>query len=198
MGVVIPEGFYNAVFRWSLTGDPEEMVTTLGGDSTSADTPAQLAEILYDATVATGSIADPAGMLANWTFVGVTVYLQSPGGLVVGIHNDPVSSASGNSSSPPTNCAVLVQKRTDLAGQRFRGRMFLPPAVLLEGGVNQHGVLESTEYSAVDAKVQEWIDLIEAGPYEPMLLHSDGGTPTPITSFILDTQIATQRRRMRN
>jgi len=198
MGVVIPETFYQAVFRWSLSGDPEEMVSTLGFDYTGAGTVEDVASDVYNMATATGSITESAAILTDWTFVGTTVYLQGPAGLVVGIHNDPIGGVGGGAFSPPNNCAVLVQKRTAIAGQRHRGRFFLPPFTTVEGGITPTGTYTTTEYSAINARVQEFFVQCNSGDYTPVLLHSDGGTPTPITAYVLDTQIATQRRRMRS
>jgi hypothetical protein len=138
-------------------------------------------------------------MIANWTFVGVTLYHRTiAGDLTVAVYNQPISSAGGTPASPPNNCAVLIQKRTALAGVRNRGRMYLPPFGISETQISQTGMIESTEYIAIADRLEQWQTNMELADYNPVLLHADGGTPTPITSMVLATQIATQRRRMRN
>jgi hypothetical protein len=99
--------------------------------------------------------------------------------------------------SIPTNSALLVQKRSASAGARNRGRFFFPPFGVADNHVDHNGMHSTTQYNALDARLQVWFDLVSQGDFQPVLFHSDGGTPTPITSFVLDPQIATQRRRMR-
>jgi hypothetical protein len=199
MAVEIPIGFYQAVYRWSLEGDPEEQVTTMGFDIGFVGTLEEIAEELYGQATFSGSITEQAAIVPPWTFVGVTLYWRNPAGnLQVAVHNEPVSSAGGTPATPPNNCAVLVQKRTALAGVRHRGRMFLPPFGISETQINGNGMITTSEYNAIASRVSGWLLNMVGNDCNPVLLHSDGGTPSPITSLTLATQIATQRRRMRN
>ena len=73
MGVSIPVGQAQVVLRWSLSGDPEEMVSTIGIDPDGETDPAVIASEMYSAAVATGSLTPASAMNAFWTFVGVSV-----------------------------------------------------------------------------------------------------------------------------
>lgn len=106
--------------------------------------------------------------------------------------------------SPPTNCAVLVQKRTSVAGRNQRGRMYIPPTVVSEANVDTVGVIADTPLGVMNvAWAEQYLAMVDA-EFLPYLLH--GGTkadpthappPTAITSFLVEPMIATQRRRLR-
>ena len=198
MGVVIPLGYHQAVYRWSLAGDPEEQVSTMGFDIDTLETLLEKATTLYNGAVTTGSITPIAAMNVPWTFVGVSLYRQTNEGLEVAVYNNPITATVGSQSTPPNNTSVLLQKRTALAGQRFRGRMFLPPFGINEVDLSPTGVFIAN-YAAIAARVAFWFDTMEGLGYTPVLLHSDPEeTPNEVTSLTLATQVATQRRRMRN
>ena len=198
MGVVIPLGFHQAVYRWSLAGDPEEQVTTMGFDIDNFDTLLAKATELYDQAVASGSLTPLAAMNAPWTLVGVTLYRMESGGLTVAVYNNPITATAGSQTTPPNNTALLIQKRTAFAGQKFRGRNYLPPFGVNEGSLSPSGVF-TADYSTIAGRIAGWYANMLANEYFPVLLHSDPEeAPTPITSLTLATQVATQRRRMRN
>jgi hypothetical protein len=195
MSLVIPPGFGNAVYRFSLTGDAEEMVTTIGVD---------LGEWSGDFEAAAAALnlrfrtAYPAGnLLGGYTFVGVTLYVGQDGA-PPDVYEDLVS-VTGTNEGPalPPNCAFLVSKRTATAGRRGRGRCYLPAGVGVgEDSVPATGVMAEAQRVALQARVNTWTD-----PTEHVLLHDElspgGFTPTPITSFIMRARLATVRRRLR-
>lgn len=199
MGVVIPIAEYQANLRWSLSGDPEEMVCTLGLDYTGvlSPLPADVAELVYDAGALEGSLWDAAAMINQWTFVGVTVYLQTAEGLAVGIHNEPRTYTAGSALSLPHNCAALVRKVTGLSGRKNTGRWYLPAGYLNESQVSPAGVIDGADYTSLQDRIDEFLTNLGTADLVPTVLHSDGSPSTPITSMVLDTQIATQRRRLR-
>lgn len=199
MGVIIPSDEYQAVYRWSMTGDNEEMVTTLGLRIDFVGSTQERVDELYGQATAGGSLAGPDTLLSGWTFVGVTMYWQNPlEGIVVAEHIEPIVGGAGADVSLPNNCAFLVKKRTALAGPKNRGRFYLPPYHLSEGEVTRNGTLSSTLYADVQGRLNGWYANITANQCTPVVQHSDGSGSIPITSFVLQTRIATQRRRMRN
>lgn len=74
--------------------------------------------------------------------------------------------------------------------------MYIPPFWFSEATVDSRGYLTSAAVTAAQTKVDNWFS---GGGWR--VLHSDGDTavpvPTPITSFVVQPQIATQRRRLR-
>ena len=112
---------------------------------------------------------------------------------------------SGDQMAP--NCAYLIKKYSDLGGRRGRGRMYVPGCD--EGQVANDGSLDPTFQSNFQDNVNDfWTSLDENG-IPAQLLHADSldengdpipdtaPSPTPVTAFVVDRLIATQRRRLR-
>lgn len=196
MGIILPTGGKQATLRWTLSGDPDEMVSTLGIDHEGFMTPDELAHEVYIAATTAGSLCVAANMFNLYTFVGVTAHFQTLGGLLVGEWVAPVV-GTGGGNPLPSNCAILVHKRTQLGGRRGRGRMYLPAFTAGELDVNASGTIDTVDHAAIQAELGVFRTTLVANDVPPMLYHSDGGAGTEITNLVLDTRIGTQRRRMR-
>jgi hypothetical protein len=193
MPKILPPGFIDVSYRWSLTGDPEEMVHTqayaLTGD------PLQF----LNNRLAAFKVGFPVtGWLSVYRLVGVTGYVGQDGGPPAVYEALDGTQGPNGSPAPPQNCALLVRKRTALGGRRGRGRMYLPPFPLAEGGIDHAGKVDPALVSAWTASSQQAFN----EGVSPVLLHatspkSPTPPPTPITSFLVDSMIATQRRRLR-
>ena len=198
MAALIPLGFAQVNLRWTLTGDLEEMVSTIGItlDGTS-ETPEAVAQ-----SVATYWLAAwPAASLSNaYQFVGATAYVGQDGGPPAS--GEYLINSSGGSSSAklPNNCAVLVRKNTGTGGRRNRGRMYLPAGYIDEGQVDNLGVINGAVVTSMQSQMNAFRTAL-AGSGEvgvPVILHSElPSTPTVVTSFSVQTRIATQRKRLR-
>lgn len=194
MTLVIPDGFGQAAYRFSLTGDPEVMISTIGvlWEGIGGD-PQDTAESMRDQFMSVFSGAD---IIAGWSFLGVSLKAQSGGGLP-GVFEAPANVVGTAAiGAPPNNVSTLVKKITALGGRSGRGRMFLPPFNLNETSVANNGMITG----AVLATMQTGINAAFWAANR-VLLH-DSATPgspdpTPITSLIVDPQVATQRRRLR-
>lgn len=197
MGVVVPVGETLAVLRWILDGDPEEMVSTIGVNYEGSTDPNVVAAQVFVAAAGSASICDETAMVGGWTFVGVTTYTQDDPGMLVGEFNDPIVSTSGDTNALPSNCAFLVHKSTASSGRQNKGRMYLPPFLGVESEVSRTGLIIAN-YSAYNARVEDFFAGLVSQDLNPRLFHSTPIPATPITALTLDTQIATQRRRMRN
>jgi hypothetical protein len=194
MALVIPIDHAQVAFQFSLVGDPQVMVSTIGALwNFGAATPQEAADNYADAFAATFTAANIA---TGYTFKGVRMYVGSggPGTIIVEAPRSVVG--TGAATALPSNCAVLVKKGSATPGRSGRGRMFLPPFGIAEADVNANG--EFTP--AVLPFVQTKIDNALAGDQWRILHDSTtpgAPAPTPITSLIVDGRIATQRRRMR-
>lgn len=198
MATVLPIGSYLAVYRWSLEGDPEEMVTTCGMSITFPGSNQDRVTELYGQATAAGSITPSDGMIAPWTFVGVTLYTRDlDGELSVFEHVQPITFVGGIQATPPVNVACLVRKRTPFAGASRRGRFYLPPFALEEAQISPQGVHSTAQYNALAARVDGWYSNMVSNDCQPVIHHADGSPSTIVTSFQLDTRVATQRRRLR-
>jgi hypothetical protein len=191
---VIPEGFALAAYQFSLALDPEVMVTTIGTEmGVSADWQDR-ADVLADDFIA-GFPA--ANILVGYSFLGVKLYAGHGAGPTT-IYEAPRNIVGTNAGPPmPSNCAFLVRKRTASAGRAHQGRMYFPACLLGEDSVNPNGVMGGAQVAVIQGR----IDAALLGDYF-VILHDEltpgGLAPTPINNLIVDSQIATQRRRMRN
>jgi len=112
--------------------------------------------------------------------------------------------AVGSDSSGPltASVAVLVQKRTILAGRKHRGRFYLP-------GIPSSVVTASADPNALEAasltEMQGRFDLLFAdciddspGPVHPLvILHTPDSDPTVVSALSVQGRFATQRGRLR-
>lgn len=197
MALVIPPGFAQVVYRSSLTGDPEEMLWTLGVAMTGTLTTGQIvADHMRDSFVG----AWPAGsILTSWTFIGCRVYVGQDGGPPT-VWESVGAAVAGTNAGPglPPNCAFLVQKRSAIGGRKNRGRMFLPAGFGVgEDSVPVTGVMAEAQRAALQARLTPAF----LGTEDRVIFHDEATpgshTPTVITSLTMLARLATVRRRLR-
>lgn len=198
--LVIPPGFVSARFRYSLLGDPEEMITTLGFDLGTQGPDVTTANLLADSWK-TNFCVSGAGLGDAWTFLGVDLLVGNdpPPGVVVRSTSVALDGTL-TADTLPQNCCLLGQKRTATPGRRGRGRMFVPAAHVGEGGVNNAGVIDSGAVSALNTRMDDFLEdvTVTSADLVPVLFHSETPTlPTPLTQLSFDQRIATQRQRLR-
>lgn len=197
MGVSVPVGETQCALRWRLTGDNDEMVCTFGVRDPTTTDPDITAATVYASATAAGGPTPAANLLTNWTFVGVTTYLQDDPGQVIGEFNAPISGTSGATTSLPQNCCMLIKKHTASSGRSNRGRMFTPPFNLAEANVDQNGAIAGGTVTSVQTDWDFFLSELVNEGLEPVLFHSEPTASTTITSLVVDPIIATQRRRLR-
>lgn len=204
--LVIPEGYGQARISFSLSGDPDPMGFGIGFKASVSATQAQGAAALaaLEDDWSSTFISTAASFYQGWTYLGATATFNSSDGGVVHLEHPHVVAGTSIGETPPQNCTELVKKLTGSGGRKFRGRAYIPPFNLLENTVNKAGVLDA----AVVANQQAGWDTFLAAAngdtaYDVYLLHrsmpKDGIVPPPtlITKFVMEQQIATQRRRLR-
>lgn len=204
MPLIIPVGYGQAVYEFSLEDDAEPIVTTMGHDlsAVSGGAYGDAVDGLMDAFGAFVMARIPN----VYDLVAVTLYVGQDGGPPAIYESTGTPITGGISSAPlPQNCCQLVRKRTSAAGRRGRGRMYLPPPA--EGQVDPQGTISSADVAITQAAVDDW--LAELGTptlgqpaMPPVILHRSEGAgveppPTPVTALTVDGRIATQRRRLR-
>lgn len=197
----VPIGFYDATLVWQCTGVPRQSTCSIGFNSPldpGGPSAVEVADIVYDAATAAGSICDPVNIETAWSFLGVSVSKMLADGPQVGQHFETVA-GSGTGTPVPINCAVLVSKQTAAGGRRNRGRMFMPPYVPNETNVNAAGQLVSGDVTALNEYWTTFLQECVDGDLVPFLYHQSGDqTPTAITGVVVSGLLATQRRRMRS
>lgn len=203
--VVIPEGFGLATLIWSLSGHSNPITVTCGYEDTTLGGDAGVAaQDIKDTFTASGALCDADLMSTLWTFEGVDVK-EMIGGVLVGASSagPAVVGTAASVNIPSINTSMLIRKRTIRIGRQFRGRMYFPCLALFENNVNYLGVIDNAVWNtfatALDVVSTTWL---ASDHTRPRILHAPpkaGATPPPtdIVSFTLETQVATQRRRMR-
>jgi hypothetical protein len=190
--VIIPIGFGEATIRILLTGDPEEMNCVFGFEVSS---PPFTQSDANDISTAVATFIKP--MLATTaTYVGLDIRIGSDGAPL--LFSTVTGSGAGTSSSAvlPQNCAWLMRKNTGLGGRANKGRMFVPGVP--EAAVDNAGVIVSGNVTTVNTAAATFLTTLSGLGNEMVLLHSDDlNDPDTVITFICDTRIATQRRRLR-
>lgn len=196
--MIIPTG--HALIRniWTLDGDPEPMISTIGVEVVAPWDVEEVAEAAYNAFTSSFE-ADDLG--SEYTYQGVSVTMGPvPGTGPTAEHIEPVQGTSVQ-LRPPSNLAVLIRKVTALGGRQNRGRMFLPAGYIAEGNVDSRGFLSTALVEALQEDADDYWTALDGDPLDtmnPVILHTDpGDAPTPITALRVQTLAATQRRRMR-
>lgn len=98
----------------------------------------------------------------------------------------------------PLQVTRLVRCLTAVGTRRARGRIYLGPVE--DNSINSDGkTLTSSDVSGVQSALNSALTYMnqEAAGFQLAVVSRTGGYSTPITSFVVQTGIATQRRRLR-
>jgi hypothetical protein len=202
VAIIIPPGFAQAVvpFQHALLARTAYVVfgvdvSGLGGDYEAG------------ADAVTRSITIPfQDELDSEVVVGPTVLrVGQDGGDPLSVSGSYSDNGAEAAQMLPPNVALLVKKNTALGGRRGRGRMYMP-WVTQDGASNDVGTLDGASLAARQTAADEMLASLASEPVTaietPMvLLHDSSGAgveppPTPVTSLLVDSRVATQRRRM--
>jgi hypothetical protein len=200
--LIIPPGYAQILHSISLIGDAEPMAVTYGVQLTTG---AAFTDQANAQSLHTKFITAFDTQISNQYSLESTT-LRRPDGetptdpTFVGIHTQK-EVFNGTDNPLPQNCAWLIQKRSGLGGRRRRGRMYMPaPAETVVGAT---GIITAASVTAMQTQMNTWLASIAAdNAFEGMvILHSSGvsavPTPTPVSQLVVDSRIATQRRRLR-
>jgi hypothetical protein len=198
MGVIIPEDEYQMSMIWTNSLTTKEFTCTIGAGMVtgSPDSPSDVAESIYNGLLTTSiGLCLASNCAIGWVFKGVSGFLQTSSGPVLGSHLDD-EAGSGSDNDIPVNCAVLVQKQSLSGGRSNRGRMFLPP--MMAGiTVDTNGIYGGATPAFIDAGLAQMHVEVLGDGYTLLIHHSDGSPGTPISWFSTQGLFATQRKRMR-
>ena len=199
MALVIPTGFANLHFLFTLTGDPEPMSFAIGIGVLSEDVPS-LQDSCDGAYVAFSGGYGAGNWYDQWTFQGVSLEIAAGTACETMI---PLPGTGGTLGTLVQNTSLVVKKLTGLAGRQFRGRCYVPPISLAEVDVTNTGMIDSTVLSTIQTNWTSFIGALASATNVDTisLLHDDQQAivpdPTEIISFQVEGQVGTQRRRLR-
>jgi len=194
MALLIPAGFCQVNLFWTGASVPTGAQCTFALDAqASAQTPTEIGNVVVDAYQTAGFSIN----LAN--NVNLVKVLVKEGPNATGPSAEVATGLNSSGGTAGTaNTATLVSKNTALGGRQGRGRMFLPG--VQEDQIDGAGVIAPAVVAALQSDVELMFSEIAVSDLFPVLLHDEASpitTPTPITSFTVQSTAATQRRRMR-
>jgi hypothetical protein len=198
MTQVIPEDFGVLTFHFSNVEASGEEVVTLGVAIPSSN---DLRDTVNHAANAFATNIMP--MLTGPTKLEAVSLLARRSGLLEHWDSNeafPVAGQKGNDELP-TSVAYLVQKKTQFAGKRNRGRWYLPGVDASNVGVNKLGGAFIGQFQTALLNFHNAVKLDEgtySAPMLPVVLHGDTGAPTEIVNFFVEEKVATQRNRLRD
>lgn len=190
----VPDGYTECFYGLSLAGDTELMGTSLAW-ATGAGVPAE-EDVLGHYNRFANAFKARIPNVYSFPVIRTTTGTGT-GDFTQEVAADPAIVGTAGAGALPNNCAVLIAKITAAGGRRNRGRMFFPG--ITESAVDHAGLITTAERNLWQTAIDTWSDGEETlGFGVPALLHQTGSSsPTTITSFVVRTRIATQRRRMR-
>lgn len=202
--MAIPAGTIKVVLSGTLNGgEIWETGFWLSGpaNATAAELNA-LAKLVADEM----TIASPAGGIAalmghfadgKCAFTEVRTYLYQGGttASVIGTYTVPQTATTVGVGSPkqPDQCCIVLTLRSDLAGRRHRGRMYLP----VQGAtLGTDGEVAKSETDTVTAAFARSFDAIgKPGSALAIVSQVGVGDVTLVSSVTMDTRLDIQRRR---
>lgn len=187
--MLIPPGFVQvSVLTTNFVG--HHCMSSTGYSTTDAWTQA-------DADAVSDVLAVPylAWLSAEATFDGVRILVGSDGDPAVFESNSSAAAGSRHLDLAPPQTMGLIKKSTTLTGRKNRGRLFIHDVP--DSQCDDAGNLSSTAVGLLQDIANVWDSAIGVGALVggAVILHSVVGAPTPITSMVAETKVATLRRR---
>lgn len=191
---VIPNGFAECATHFRQTLDSEDYLCVTGHDlGVGPNDPTDVANAVFDSWQG-GSWA-PA-ISSQLTLTHVVSRVNRGSGIEIGISNRTPFAGSSSGVMAPQNVAYLMKKQTALGGRQGRGRMYLPGAS--EGNIESNGAVISAQIALLNTFGSDFLNTLAINDVAMVVLHTLAATPpTAVTSFVADTVVATQRRRLR-
>jgi hypothetical protein len=192
--LVIPNGFVNIHFLFSVTGDAQPMSFAIGAQFVPGDFNPQA--ISDEAYIAFSGGYAAANWYDQWTFLGTRVEVAAG---AIAETMIPLAGTGGTLGTVVQNTSVLVKKITGVAGRAHRGRAYFPPISLAEVDVNNVGMIDSTVVATIQSNWDGFISALDSAADLTFLalLHASADDPDEINSWQVEGQVATQRRRLR-
>lgn len=204
--LVIPEGYGLATMKWAVLNRTNPISTTIGFTKGSDSVVlGDLCNQIFLNLSHTGGPCAANHMLSVFTFLGVSCIYNNAGSFI-GAESDEAPIIGTETGDDPLMIgnSLIVQKKTGFIGRQYRGRMYFPYMAGVEATVDYLGNLSPTAVSFIGASFVVFAEQVSdsADVWIPNLLHhvpkaGEVPSPTPITSFVMESKVGTQRRRLR-
>lgn len=187
----VPVNFFETTMHFEVPGQSGDVIVSLGWNGADSSTEPDYLGVNDALAGLQGNIASPCVMRL------ITYNLGSPGADNP-VHEETVEVpglASGVTHSPAT--AILVQKRSLSGGRRNRGRAFYPGAE--KNSVGGDGIIAAATVTGIQTNWDDMVTDMQALGYAPHIFHQSAPfAPTGVSAFSVQSQIATQRTRLRD
>jgi hypothetical protein len=189
--MVIPVFFAQVNLVFTGPGLPGRAEVTFGVANSTAMDASTIAAAVFNSAVT----ADFCHDLHN--SVGITSIIVKKGPNATGEQVEVTDAIPGEAlgTAGPANTAFLVRKVTGEGGAKQRGRWFLPgvPAEAISSGQ-----FVSTAYATdLETKMTSFLSQLDDHDIPMVLLHGGADAPTPVNYLLVQSRLATQRRRLR-
>jgi hypothetical protein len=190
--VFVANGFGQATLVFDSAGPSGPTMTTFGFLSSTPLDPDAEATRVRTAWATAGGLFTRIESTSDLAETRVIVR-GNDGELRSGLDSTAVPSTNSSNAASP-QVAMLIQKRTGLAGRNRRGRMFIPGAI----NPGQDGLFTAAEFAAHQTAADVFFNALIANDVPMWLLHvSEADPPNEVTALVVQQLTATQRRRIR-
>jgi hypothetical protein len=134
------------------------------------------------------------------SYVGCRLQKVTPGPVPIAVNStNGAGAGTGAGSALGAQLAILITKRTDLAGRANRGRTYLPFCSTnmssAAGNISAAGLAAAAAFAAsMFASITVSVGAASV-TLQPVIYHRATQTNVPITSLVVRGEFATQRRR---
>jgi hypothetical protein len=189
MTVDIPANFAQATLNYTPLGAGRPMATVIGFNLDEEGSYEALPNVIHQAFE--DNLQNRFSTFCTMTGVEVITDLNKA---ISGLA--PV--VGGNADAElVANTSILVKMGTNFRGHKFAGRNYWP-AMVDETHVGGSGLIDGTYLASLQGDFEAFFGDIQAAGNSPYILHSNKITPpTAVTHVVVDSKVATQRRRLR-
>lgn len=190
--MAIPVGFADVFVRLAVAGDSEEMGVTFGVENPTGGWDQAAADDLSD--IACQWLREV--LCSSYTALGVRISVGSDPGSIIWESTEGTGVGANGPAALPQNVALLVRKQTASGGRRNRGRFYVPG--INDGDADAAGFVTPASLAAFQVSMTGLFNGLATNGTPMVLFHSEAPfTPTVVTSLVVDSKVATQRRRLR-
>jgi hypothetical protein len=189
--VIIPVGYSQVNLKYTGSNIVGTAECTFGVTNTTPDAPSTV-----EAAVFTAWDAHLKGLFTNDITLASILVKNGPNatGAFVDVSHGTVPSGTG--LVVPGQVSALMRKVTALGGRKGRGRLYHPGVFTGMLNADQSSIASAT-ITAMSGGYNDFLTALNVAGYPIVLLHGDSTTPTIVSSFVCESQVATQRRRVR-
>lgn len=200
-GEYFPPGYGKFAMKWDCQDTNFDAVCTFAFRNVPNLTALEATEALQEIWYETGRPSHIGPMSDQWTNVSTYCLLKQVGYETsweqplgtIGLETDEVPSAGQT---------VVVSKKTDRAGKRYRGRMAWPPFMVLESNVDAGGRMNGGEVTDLQGKFTAALNAMTVASLPMVLIHTrftvdEEPLPTVVLALEVQPVMGFQRKRQR-